>query len=80
MENNIVKSIAEFVLKNWNHLPVYVEVQGEKKMFETVDDALNIIGGEQVSSFILKDKNSKVLGEVCVGDPKEYRDDLTGGM
>ena len=63
---SVVESIADFVLRNFDKLPVYAEVHGEKRAFKTVDDALRIIESDQVSSFVLKDKKDKVIGEIHV--------------
>jgi len=39
ISTNVVESIAGFVLRNFNNLPVYAEAHGEKKAFKTIDDA-----------------------------------------
>jgi len=69
--NEVVESIAGFVLRNLDNLPVYAEAHGEKRAFKTVDDALEIIGTEDVASFALKNKDNKVIGEIHVGGSPE---------
>jgi len=64
---NLVESIADFVLRNFINLPVYAEIHGEKKAFKTINDALSDIETDQISSFILRDKEDRVLGEIHLG-------------
>ena len=67
MDNSMVESIADFVLRNFNNLPVYAEIHGKKKAFKTVNDALRTINPDGVSSLVLMDKEHNVLGEIHVG-------------
>ena len=68
---SIVKPIADFVMRNFDKVQIYAEVHGERRAFITVDDALDSIDGEKVSSFAVKDKDNNVLGEIYVGNHQE---------
>ncbi len=63
----VVESIADFVLRNFDNVPVYAEIHGQQKAFRSVDDALENIEADRVSSLVLKDRDNKVLGEIRVG-------------